>query len=70
VKTTKHRLQTVHQVGVIHWVVARPAPFGMWAVAEIRGATSVVHHTYGRRDDAEAHAEALAATRNPTGVTR
>ena len=69
-KTTKHRLQTTHQVGVIHWITVRPAPFGQWAVTEIRGATSVVHHTADRRDEAELVATALAATRNPNGVTR
>lgn len=61
-KTTKHRLQTTHQVGPGHWIVVRRS-FTGYEVLEIRGCNTTTHHTSPGRDEAELIAAATAATR-------
>jgi hypothetical protein len=67
--TTRHRLQTSHQIRPGHWITVRRS-FTGWEVLEIQGCTTTTHHTCSGRVEAELIAEATAATRNPTGATR
>jgi hypothetical protein len=69
VKTTKHRLQTSHQITAGHWISTCRAFNGDWEVREIQAAAPTkTLHTFTSRDEAELIAEATAATRTHTGA--
>lgn len=69
-KITRHHLQTTHQVGPDHFVVARGDWFATAKVVEIVGARSIVHHACPTRAEAELLAAAIAATRTHTAERR
>lgn len=59
----RHPKQTAWHVGPSHWVIARVTRHGMWDVIEVTERGQRIHHREWKRHNAEALAEAYAASR-------